>query len=111
MRREEFFSRGVLGENESNVVGGCFDDAEKQLNDIENQLNDIMTNIREAITGVMTKMYEKCSSTEFVSDRFTIINRLGDITIIDREIDNEDELSLDNIESVDLLMDILSQFV
>lgn len=104
MRREEFFSRGVLGENESNVVGGCFDDA-------ENQLNDIMANIREAITGVMTKMYEKCSSTEFVSDRFTIINRFGDITIIDREIDSEDETSLDDIESVDLLMDILSQFV
>ena len=104
MRREDFFEKKVLTDSEYNVVAGCFEDA-------ENQCNDLMDNIRSAIEGVMTKMYEKTSGTEYVTDRFTIINRIGDITIIDRDVDAEEETSLDDIESVDLLMDILSQFV
>jgi hypothetical protein len=59
----------------------------------------------------MTKLYEKKRSTELVTESFTIINRIGDITVIDRGVDTTDEISIDDISSVDLLMDIVSEII
>ena len=67
--------------------------------------------MREAITGVMTKLYEKRNSTEFVGKRFTLINRIGDITVIDRRVDSENETSIDDIEEENVLMDIVAEFI
>ena len=39
------------------------------------------------------------------------VNRFGDIGVIDRRVDSTDETSLDDIENVDTMMDIVSNFV
>ena len=88
MERDKFYESKVLTDEEYNI-----------------------DNLREAITGVMTKLYEKRSSTELVTESFTIINRIGDITVIDRDVDTTDEISIDDISSVDLLMDIVAEII
>lgn len=102
----EFFKEGnkVLTEDEWKVVASTFDSA-------ENAINDVVENLREAVKGVMAKLWEKRNCTELTTDRFTIINRFGDIGVIDRHVDSTDETSLDDIENVDTLMDIVSNFV
>lgn len=102
----EFFKEGnkVLTEDEWKVVASTFDSA-------ENAINDVVENLREAVKGVMAKLWEKRNCTELTTDRFTLINRFGDIGVIDRRVDSTDETSLDDIENVDTLMDIVSNFV
>ena len=106
MDLKEFFKEGnkVLTEDEWNVVASTFDSA-------ENAINDVVENLREAVKGVMAKLWEKRNCTELTTDRFTIINRFGDIGVIDRRVDSTDETSLDDIENVDTMMDIVSNFV
>lgn len=106
MDLKEFFKEGnkVLTEDEWKVVASTFDSA-------ENAINDVVENLREAVKGVMAKLWEKRNCTELTTDRFTIINRFGDIGVIDRRVDSTDETSLDDIENVDTLMDIVSNFV
>lgn len=103
---KEFFKEGnkVLTEDEWKVVASTFDSA-------ENAINDVVENLREAVKGVMAKLWEKRNCTELTTDRFTLINRFGDIGVIDRRVDSTDETSLDDIENVDTLMDIVSNFV
>jgi len=110
MDREEFYKEGskVLTDDEYNVISGAFDDTEETC-------NDIMSNLREVIKGVMAKLWEKRSCTELTTDRFTIINRFGDITF--RHNDDDDdmsgagEISLDDVNSVDKLMDIVASII
>lgn len=106
MDREEFFKEGnkVLTENEWKAVASAFDKAEETI-------ADVCDNLREAIKGVMAKLWEKRSCTELTTDRFTIINRFGDITVIDRKVDSTEETSLDDINDTDKLMDIVANFV
>lgn len=106
MDLKEFFKEGnkVLTEDEWKVVASTFDSA-------ENAINDVVENLREAVKGVMAKLWEKRNCTELTTDRFTIINRFGDIGVIDRSVDSTDETSLDDIENVDTMMDIVSNFV
>ena len=106
MDLKEFFKEGnkVLTEDEWKVVASTFDSA-------ENAINDVVENLREAVKGVMAKLWEKRNCTELTTDRFTLINRFGDIGVIDRRVDSTDETSLDDIENVDTMMDIVSNFV
>ena len=106
MERKDFYKEGnkVLTDAEYNEFMTTFEDAE------EARL-EVVSNVREAITGVMTKLYEKCAATEFVGERFTIINRIGDITVIDRYEDDTNERSLDEIDNVNLAMDILAEML
>ena len=105
MNREEFYneSNKVLTDAEYNVIYGAFSSA-------EDSINDVMDNLREAVKGVMAKLWEKRTSTELVTDSFTIINRFGDITIIEGD-DVEGETSLDNINDVDTMLDIVSEII
>jgi hypothetical protein len=104
MDRNEFYKEGnkVLTDEEYSVIVNAFDDA-------EDKCNDISSNLREAISGVMAKLWEKRNSTELVTESFTIVNRFGDITIT--EHDDGGEISLDDINSVDKLMDILAEMI
>ena len=104
MKRDELYEKKVLTDEEYGTIIGAYDSAEETL-------SNVTDNLREAITGVMKKLYEKKSSTELVTDSFTIINRFGDITIIDRDVDSTDEISIDDINSVDLLMDIVAEII
>jgi hypothetical protein len=104
MKRDELYEKKVLTDEEYGTIVGAYDSAEETL-------SNVTDNLREAITGVMNKLYEKKSSTELVTDSFTIINRFGDITIIDRDEDSTDEISIDDINSVDLLMDIVAEII
>lgn len=104
MERNKFYESKVLTDEEYKAVSGAFESAEETC-------SAVIDNLREAITGVMTKLYEKKCSTELVTESFTIINRIGDITVIDRVVDTTDEISIDDISSVDLLMDIVSEII
>ena len=104
MERDEFYEKKVLTDEEYGTIIGAYDSAEETL-------SNVTDNLREAITGVMKKLYEKKSSTELVTDSFTIINRSGDIAVIDRNEDSTDEISIDDINSVDLLMDIVAEII
>ena len=105
MEREEFYKENnkVLTNEEYDVISNAFADA-------EDACSDIQCNLREVVNGVMAKLWEKRSCTELKTDRFTIINRFGDITIIEND-DVEDEVSLEDIKSVDTLMDIVSEII
>ena len=106
MDREEFYKENnkVLTNEEYDVISNAFADA-------EDACSDILCNLREVVNGVMAKLWEKRSCTELKTKRsFTIINRFGDITIIEDD-DVENEVSLDDIESVDKLMDIVSEII
>lgn len=104
MKRDELYEKKVLTDEEYGTIVDAYDSAEETL-------SSVTDNLREAITGVMKKLYEKKSSTELVTDSFTIINRFGDITIIDRDVDSTEEISIDDINSVDLLMDIVAEII
>ena len=106
MDREEFFKGGkkVLTDDEWSVIASTYDKS-------EDAYNDILENLRECVKGVMAKLWEKRSCTEFTTDRFTIINRFGDIAIIDKQIDSTDETSIDDVNEFNVLMDIVGSFV
>jgi len=104
MERDELYEKKVLTDEEYGTIMDAYDSAEETI-------NDVMDNLREAIIGVMNKLYEKKASTELVTDSYTIINRFGDITIIDGNEDSTDEISIDDINSVDLMMDIVAEII
>lgn len=104
MERDKFYEKEVLTAEEYNVVSNAFDKAEEAV-------VDVMDDIRETITGVMEKLWERESSTELVTDSFTIINRFGDITVIDKGEDSEYEESISDIMNVGRLLDILSEMI
>ena len=108
MDREEFYKDGnkVLTDDEYGVISGMFDDA-------ENTCSDLMDNLCEAVKGVMAKLWEKRSCTELVTKSFTIINRFGDITFRhnDEDLSGAGEISLDDVKSVDKLMDIVAEII
>ena len=108
MDRDKFYKEGnkVLTEEEYNEFSGAFDNAEETC-------NDILCDLREAITKVMEILWKKRSGTELVTKSFTLINRFGDITITEHSevIDGGGEISLDDINSVDKLMDIVAEMI
>lgn len=106
MNKEEMYKQGnkVLTDAEYGKFLGAFVEAEEKC-------MDIISDMREAITGIMNKLWEKRSATEFVGERFTVINRFGDITFIDRYEDDTDERSLDEIDNESLAMDILAEMI
>lgn len=106
MDRQEFYKEGnkVLTQEEYNTIYRAFEDAEQTCDDVN-------ANLRAAITGVMSKLWEKRSSTELVTEHFTIINRFGDITIKEPRVDSTEEVSIDDIEGVDKLMDIVNEII
>jgi len=104
MERDELYEKKVLTDEEYGTIIGAYDSAEETI-------SDVMGNLREAITGIMSKLYEKKGSTNLVTDSFTVINRFGDITIIDRNEDSTYEFSIDDISSVNLLMDIVAEII
>jgi hypothetical protein len=105
MDRQEFYKEGnkVLTQEEYNVIYGAFEDAEQTC-------DSVSANLREAITGVMNKLWEKRSSTELVTEHFTIINRFGDITVIEGEDGLAEEMSIDDI-GIGELMDIVNEII
>lgn len=108
MDRNEFYKEGnkVLTEEEYNELSGTFDNAEETC-------NDLVSDLRDAIINVMDILYNKRNSTELVTKSFTLINRIGDITITEHSevIDGGGEISLDDINSVEKLMDIISEMI
>jgi hypothetical protein len=108
MDRNEFYKEGnkVLTEEEYNELSGTFDNAEETC-------NDLVSDLRDAIINVMDILYNKRSSTELVTKSFTLINRIGDITITEHSevIDGGGEISLDDINSVEKLMDIVAEMI
>ena len=99
MTRDDFF-KNVLSNGEYDLISNAFDAFEERA-------NDLIVEVREKIEGVMNTLYEKKSSTEFVGNNVTLINRIGEICVIE----DDEEVSLDDIESLDKLMDILSEFI
>ena len=105
MTREEFF-KSVLTDAEYASIGKAFDGFEERA-------NDLVTEVRSEIEGIIETLYKKKSSTEFVGKNFTLINRQGEIGVIEHSDIMEDggEISLDDIMSLDKLFDILCEFV
>ena len=99
MTRDDFF-KNVLSNGEYASISNAFDAFEERA-------NDLIVEVREKIEGVMNTLYEKKSSTEFVGNNVTLINRIGEIGVIE----NDEEVSLDDITDLDKLMSILSEFV
>ena len=106
MKRDEFYSEGkqVLTQEEHDIMVGAYVNAKSEC-------ESVMDNLREIITGAIKKMWEKTSATELVTESYTIINRFGDITVIDSEDEMAEEVSLDDIKSVNKLMYIVSEII
>ena len=106
MDRQEFYKEGnkVLTQEEHDIMVGAYVNAKTEC-------ESVMDNLREIITGAIKKMWEKRSSTELVTESYTIINRFGDITVIDSEDELAEEVSLDDIQGVDKLMDIVNEII
>ena len=108
MDRNEFYKEGnkVLTEEEYNELSGTFDNAEETC-------NDLVSDLRDAIINVMEILWKKRSGTELITKSFTLINRFGDITITEHSevIDGGGEISLDDINSVEKLMNIISEMI
>jgi tetrahydromethanopterin S-methyltransferase subunit G len=105
MTREKFF-KSVLTDAEYTSIGKAFDGFEERA-------NDLVSEIRDEIEKIMERLYAVKNSTEFVGNNFTLINRQGEIGVIEHSdvMEGGGEISLDNIVSLDKLMDILSEFV
>lgn len=104
MTRNDFF-KDVLTKGEYATISNAFDEFEERA-------NDLVVEVREKIEGIMETLYKKKSCTEFVGKNFTLINRIGEIGVIEHSnIEDGEEISIDDINSVDKLMDILSEFV
>ena len=104
MTRNDFF-KDVLTKGEYATISKAFDAFEERA-------NDLISEVRAQIEGVMETLYKKKTSTEFVGNYFTLINRIGEICVIEHSnIEDGEEISLDDIEDVNKLIDILSEFV
>ena len=93
----------MLTEEEYNELSGTFEK-------VENTCNDLVSDLRDAINDVMETLWVKRSSTELKTENYTLINRFGDITVIEGD-DVEGETSIDDINSVDKLMDIVAEMI
>jgi len=104
MTRNDFF-KDVLTKGEYATISKAFDAFEERA-------NDLVSEVRAQIEGIMDTLYKKKTSTEFVGNYFTLINRIGEIGVIEHSnIEDGEEISLDDIEDVNKLIDILSEFV
>ena len=104
MTRNDFF-KDVLTKGEYATISKAFDAFEERA-------NDLISEVRAQIEGIMETLYKKKTSTEFVGNYFTLINRIGEICVIEHSnIEDGEEISLDDIEDVNKLIDILSEFV
>lgn len=99
MTRDDFF-KNVLSNDEYASINNAFDAFEERA-------SDLIVEVRERIESVMSTLYKKNSSTEFVGNYVTLINRIGEIGVIE----NDEEVSLDDITDLDKLMSILSEFI
>jgi Uma2 family endonuclease len=102
MTRDDFF-KDKLSKGEYASISKSFDSFEERV-------NDLVVEVRSEIEGTMETLYKKKSSTEFNGRYYTLINRIGEIGVIYNQSDDE-ETSLDDIEDVNVLIDILSEFV
>lgn len=102
MTRKEFFDNALTANEYSSIS--------KALDNFEDRVNDLVVEVRSEIEGIMETLYKKKSSTEFNGRYYTLINRIGEIGVIYNQSDDE-ETSLDDIEDVNVLIDILSEFV
>ena len=105
MTRNDFF-KDVLTKGEYATIGKAFDEFEERA-------NDLISEVRAQIEGIMETLYKKKTSTEFVGKNFTLINRIGEIGVIEHSeyMNGGGEISLNDINSVDKLFDILCEFV
>ena len=113
MNREEFYNEGnkVLTDAEYNVIYGIFEDAEETC-------DSVSANLREAITGVMAKLYQKTSATELATEHFILKSKpnqyiwlIDEVRVIEPRVDSTEETPLDDIESLDKLMDIVNEII
>jgi len=104
MDRNEFYKEGnkVLTEKEYNEVSGTFEK-------VENACNDLVCELRDAINDVMQILFAKRSSTELKTKNYTLINRFGDIGVIKNG--DDEEISIDDINSLDTMLDIVAEII
>ena len=106
MERKEFYKEGnqVLTEEEYNKLSGTFEK-------VENTCNDLVSDLRDAINDVMETLWTKRSSTELKTENYTLINRFGDIGIIFEDDEEPEEISLDEIQNISTMLDIVSEII
>jgi hypothetical protein len=104
MDRNEFYKEGnkVLTEKEYNEVSGTFEK-------VENACNDLVCELRTTIGDVMQILFVRRNSTELKTRNYTLINRFGDIGVI-KNGDGE-EISIDDINSLDTMLDIVAEII
>jgi hypothetical protein len=105
MTRDDFF-KDKLSKGEYASISKSFDSFEERV-------NDLVVEVRSEIEGIMETLYKKKSSTEFVGKNFTLINRQGEIGVIEHSdvMEGGGEISLDDIECITKLFDIMCEFV
>ena len=103
MDRNEFYKEGnkVLTENEYNEVSGTFEK-------VENACNDLVCELRATIDDVMQILFVRRNSTELKTRNYTLINRFGDIGVIKND---DEEVSIDDIDSLDTMLDIVAEII
>lgn len=106
MERKEFYKEGnqVLTEEEYNELSGTFEK-------VENTCNDLVSDLRDAINDVMETLWTKRSSTELKTENYTLINRFGDIGVIFEDEEEPEEMSLDEIQNISTMLDIVSEII
>ena len=92
----------MLTEKEYNEVSGTFEK-------VENACNDLVCELRDAINDVMQILFAKRSSTELKTKNYTLINRFGDIGVIKNG--DDEEISIDDINSLDTMLDIVAEII
>jgi hypothetical protein len=104
MDRNEFYKEGnkVLTDNEYNEVSGTFEK-------VENACDDLVGELRTTIGKVMEILFAKRSSTELKTKNYTLINRFGDIGVIKNG--DDEEVSIDDINSLDTMLDIVAEII
>jgi cation transport regulator ChaC len=95
MTREEFFEKKVLTEDECDHVNNAFTKA-------EDACMDIMLDIRAEIEDVMTKLEVREGCMTLETQNHLLVSKDGRI-MVDKVI------YLDDIKSVDALMDIFAE--
>lgn len=110
MEREELYEKKVLTDQEYEALSNGFASA-------EDTCNDIMDNLREIIKSFMIKLHEKCGATSLRTFKFTVYNNDGAISVLlpwlgsIHKTNEELTHSLEDIKSIDTLMDIVSEII
>lgn len=99
MERKEFYEKKVLTDQEYETINDGFARA-------EDACNDVMDNLKVIISNVMAKLLEKKGCSELTTANYTIVNRDGVISVIDELVK-----PLESINSVDMLMNIVSEII